>query len=439
MSSLPTKRQLMVFFGVAACAQGLNGLLTHPLTYYLKSLGLGADAVNQALALAAVPWIVKPVYGLVTDFVPLFGYRRKSYLLLTLATAALGYLWLTQAATPSLIIGLLCAVTLGVAATDVVVDALMVEHGQRTGLVQTFQGQQWIWLNVSAVAAALIGGWLTHSLAADSALHGAALLIAFAPIAVGLATVCVLKEDYRPSRLEHVRTTGKALRSALALPAFWSVAGFMILWNATPRFTTPLYYHMTDNLMFDQYFVGQLHALGAIGSAIGAIGYKHWLADRSQSSALLSFSIVLTGMVTLAHMLLVDARTALVLYFVGGVISTISLLTVFSLAASVCHRSVAAFSFATLMALYSAGGQFGSIVGGHLYEGTFDHEIGPLIRLASAITIATLLWVPFLPYGKVASDQVAKTAEPDADRERRGEAGGMEERRPHIPLTSCST
>lgn len=40
MPSLPGRRQLILFFGVAACAQGFTGLLAHPLTYYLKSLGI---------------------------------------------------------------------------------------------------------------------------------------------------------------------------------------------------------------------------------------------------------------------------------------------------------------------------------------------------------------------------------------------------------------
>lgn len=430
----------MIFFGVAACVQGLTSLLSHPLTYYLKSIGMGADEVNQALALAAAPWIVKPVYGLITDFVPLLGSHRKSYLLLTLATAALGYLWLTQAIDPPLIIALVCVTTMGIAATDVVLDALMVEHGQRTGLIQAFQGQQWIWLNLSAIAAALFGGWLTHSFDAEIALHNAALLIAVAPMAVCLVTVCVLTEENdKPSHVEHFRVTGHALRAALASRAFWSVAGFLVLWNATPRFTTPLYYHMTDRLLFDQYFLGQLNALGAIGGAVGAWCYKSWLTDRSHGSGLLSLSIVLTGIVTLAHLLLVNAQTALLLYFVGGVTSMITLLALFSLAAMVCHPRVAAFSFATLMALYSAGGQFGSVVGGRLYESIFDHEIGPLIWLASGITLTTLLWVPFLPYGRITSDP-ASSAEQcrQPDIEGPNDASTTREPRPCTPLTSCS-
>ncbi len=234
----------MIFFGVAACAQGVTGLLTHPLTYYLKSLGLGAGEVNQALAMAAIPWVVKPIYGLITDCVPLFGYRRKSYLLVSFAGAVLGYLWLTQVLSPDLIIAVLCLTTISVAATDVVLDALMVEHGQRTGLIRAFQGQQWTWLNIAAVGSALLGGWLTHTLEPSSALHVAALIIATAPAIVCVATSRLLPEERTQGRIDHINTTRKALGAALTSRTFWIVAGFLVAWNATPRFTTPLYYHM---------------------------------------------------------------------------------------------------------------------------------------------------------------------------------------------------
>jgi hypothetical protein len=34
--------------------------------------------------------MIKPLYGLLTDFIPLFGYRRKSYLLLMAGLAVAG-------------------------------------------------------------------------------------------------------------------------------------------------------------------------------------------------------------------------------------------------------------------------------------------------------------------------------------------------------------
>jgi hypothetical protein len=34
------------------------------------------------MALLALPWTTKPLFGLLSDFVPLFGSRRRNYLLL---------------------------------------------------------------------------------------------------------------------------------------------------------------------------------------------------------------------------------------------------------------------------------------------------------------------------------------------------------------------
>jgi hypothetical protein len=31
------------------------------------------------MALLAVPWTIKPAFGLLSDFVPLFGSRRRNY------------------------------------------------------------------------------------------------------------------------------------------------------------------------------------------------------------------------------------------------------------------------------------------------------------------------------------------------------------------------
>jgi hypothetical protein len=32
---------------------------------------------------AGLPWMIKPLYGFISDSLPLFGYRRRSYLVLT--------------------------------------------------------------------------------------------------------------------------------------------------------------------------------------------------------------------------------------------------------------------------------------------------------------------------------------------------------------------
>jgi hypothetical protein len=76
-------RRLMLYFGmVYACRRCIgqtDGIIAQPLTYYFKEVhSLTPVQVTAALTAFNFPWIIKPVYGLVSDFVPLFGYRRKS-------------------------------------------------------------------------------------------------------------------------------------------------------------------------------------------------------------------------------------------------------------------------------------------------------------------------------------------------------------------------
>ncbi len=84
--------RLMLFFALVYVVEGLGqtgGLLAQPLNYYLKeAYGWTPVQVTAGLTVLNLPWIIKPVYGVVSHFVPLFGYRRKAYLILSNALAA---------------------------------------------------------------------------------------------------------------------------------------------------------------------------------------------------------------------------------------------------------------------------------------------------------------------------------------------------------------
>ena len=90
-------RRFMLFFGLVYVVEGIGqtgGLIAQPLNYYLKqTFGWTAVQVTAYLTILNLPWIIKPVYGIVSDFLPLFGYRRKSYLILANATATAAYCW----------------------------------------------------------------------------------------------------------------------------------------------------------------------------------------------------------------------------------------------------------------------------------------------------------------------------------------------------------
>ena len=65
-----------------------SGLIAQPVRSLLRSWGESPAALGASMALLAVPWTIKPVFGLLSDFVPLLGSRRRSYLLLANGVAA---------------------------------------------------------------------------------------------------------------------------------------------------------------------------------------------------------------------------------------------------------------------------------------------------------------------------------------------------------------
>ena len=77
---------LVVYF-----VQGALGLARLSTTFYLKDdLHLSAAEVAALGGVITLPWLVKPLYGFVTDSYPFLGYRRRSYLAAAGAVAIKG-------------------------------------------------------------------------------------------------------------------------------------------------------------------------------------------------------------------------------------------------------------------------------------------------------------------------------------------------------------
>ena len=63
-------------------------MIAQPVRSLLSGWKKSPSEITQFMAIVSAPWVIKPIYGLLIDFVPLFGSRRRNYLLLaTLMTA----------------------------------------------------------------------------------------------------------------------------------------------------------------------------------------------------------------------------------------------------------------------------------------------------------------------------------------------------------------
>jgi MFS family permease len=395
-------RRLMVFFALVYIVEGLGqtgGLVAQPLNYFLKEqYGWSPVEVTAYLTVLNFPWIIKPVYGLVSDFIPLFGYRRKAYLVLANGAAAAAYFWVASVTAPGMILLALLLTAYAMAASSTLSGAVLVENGQRFGASDTFVNQEWLWFNVAAIASALLGGILVEHLSPAGALHAAAMIVGVAPFLAILGALFLIDEERSRADLAQLKATLRGLLASLRRRELWLIGGFLFLYYFNPGFGTPLYYYMTDELKFSQQFIGLLGAVSSAGWVAGALLYRLVLRGLT-SQTLLYLSILCGTAATLLFLLLADPVAAVVVNFAAGVAGMISMVASLTLAADFCPPRAEGFTFAALLSLTNLAMSLGDNVGSLLFEHVFASHLAPLILVSAAATAIIAIFVPLLRLG----------------------------------------
>ena len=407
-------RRLMMFFALVYLVEGtgqIGGLIAQPLTYYLKQAhSWSASDVTAFLAIFNFPWIIKPIYGVFSDLLPLFGYRRKSYLIGANVVAAAAYLWSTQLTAPGQLVWALQLTAYGMAISSTVCGAVLVENGQRLKESGRFVNQQWLWFNAAAMASAIVGGQLVQWLPPTSALHAAAAIVAAAPLAVLLGTLFLIPEERTRIDGPALRETVGGLLAALKKRELWIVGLFLFLYYFSPGLATPLYYTMTDSLKFAQGYIGILGSIASAGWIVGALLYPR-LFEGMSSKRLLNLSIVLGTGTTASYLLLFNEASAAVLSFCSGFSAMLATVATVTLAADYSAHRSEGFSFAVMMSLINLATASGDIVGSFLFDHLFHNKLAPLILVSAAFTAFAFVLVPLLRLGdKRQGEPVAATA-----------------------------
>ncbi len=395
-------RRLMMFFALVYMVEGtgqIGGLIAQPLTFYLKqALSWSASDVTAFLAIFNFPWIIKPIYGVFSDLLPLFGYRRKSYLIGANVVAAGAYLWSTQLTAPGQLVWALQLTAYGMAISSTVCGAVLVENGQRLKESGRFVNQQWLWFNAAAMASAIVGGQLVQRLPPTSALHAAAAIVAAAPLAVLLGTLLLIPEERTGIDGPALRETVGGLLAALKKRELWIVGLFLFLYYFSPGLATPLYYTMTDSLKFAQGYIGILGSIASAGWIAGAILYPR-LFEGMSSKRLLNLSIALGTVTTASYLLLFNEASAAILSFCSGFSAMLATVATVTLAADYSPHRSEGFSFAVMMSLINLATASGDIVGSFLFDHLFHNKLAPLILVSAAFTAFAFVLVPLLRLG----------------------------------------
>jgi MFS family permease len=396
-------RRLMLFFAVVYAGEGIGQtgrLIAQPLNYFLKEVhGWSPVQISAYLTALNVPWLIKPVYGLVSDFLPVFGYRRKIYLLGVNAAALPALCWATQIVAPSELFIVLLLTAYAMAISSTLCGAILVENGQKFSASGKFINQEWLWFNVSSIAALLMGGQLVQRLPPTSALHIATGLVALAPSAVIVVTLLLITETKNTINLGELKKSFQGLIAALKTPTLWIVGLFLFFYYFSPGFATPLYYHLTDELRFSQGYIGILGSVASGGWIIGALTYQFFFS-RLGLRHLLNLSIFLGTMSSTSYLLLSGEVSAAVLYFCSGFAAMVSLVATLTLAAERCPSRSEGFAFAILLSIINFATTVADLVGSFIYDHVFTRNLAPLILVSATCTAFAFVLVPLLHLGE---------------------------------------
>jgi predicted MFS family arabinose efflux permease len=366
--------------------------------------------VTAFLTLFNLPWVIKPVYGLISDFVPLFGYRRKSYLIIANVAAIAGFFWATQIDTPSVLVFALMMTAYAMAISSTLCGAVLVENGQKLQESGRFVNQQWLWSNIAAMAAAIIGGQLVQRLPPGSALHAAAAIVGVAPFLVIIGALFLAPEQKVSINLQGMKSTLDGLLASFKRRELWIIAVFMFLYYFSPGFATPLYFHMTDNLKFSQAYIGILGSIAAGGWVVGALLYKRFFGGLRLKS-LLNVSIAFGTVSTAAFLLLSSEVSAAILNFCSGFSAMLATVATLTLAADYCPQRAEGFAFATLMSIINLATTLADNVGSFLYTHLFNSNLTPLVLVSAAFTAFAFVLVPLLRLGDKRQGEPARAVE----------------------------
>lgn len=383
-----------------------NGMASLPaitVNFLLKDvLKMTATAAAYFGAATILGWAIKPLWGIISDTLPVFGYRRKSYLIFTAIAAALIWLYLGQIDnfTVRVLLVLFIMSSLAYAFMDVVCDALMVENGKPHNLTGRFQSVQWTSVYAASVITGLAGGWAAENLAPSTVFSVNSVF----PLVILLAVLFFVKENKALQIEEQVHRSWASLKEAFRHPTLWLLAFFLLFWTFSPSFGAPFFYYAVDNLKFDATFLGIAAATGSASAALGAILYGKFYR-RLQTRALVKFAIIISVIATLFDLIYFtqfvsgNPQLARVIYLttagILGMVGSATFLVMMNAAALAAPKYSEGTTFALLTSFWNIGLMGSSAFGGFLFS-----KIGlqPLIWVSAVFTAAAWLFLRYLKF-----------------------------------------
>ena len=333
---------------------------------------------------------MKPLAGILTDAFPLFGSRRRSYILISASLAGLS--WIGLILTPhtyGAMLWVVIVINVFMVVTSTVVGGTMVEAAQavqgsgRLTAIRQFVQQACVIVNgpTAGYLASIAFGWTA------GACGGIMLLMV--PV-----TLIFLQEKRRTIDSAQLLTNARQqLRNIAAARTMWAAAGLMALFYAAPGFGTAIFYKQQNDLHLDTHAQGYLALIGGIFGVLAALGYAY--ACRRLNLRILLFACVTIATVAnLGYLFYASFARAQIIDGLNGFAYTLAELALMDLAVRATPAGSEGLGFSLMVSVrnlvLSGTDWFGSLLLDR-YHLSFDTLV-----IANSVTTAIAIPLIFL-------------------------------------------
>ncbi len=366
-----TKNEL--FFAAVYFVQAAVGIgALAQFLFTRNELGLDFVQLGILAALPTISWSIKPIYGFLTDLVPIGGYRRRPYLHIMPLITIISWLfiWKFSNSFISYAIPIMIA-NIGLGFTDVIADGLVVQQSDEK-TAGRYQSICWGALTVGAIISTFLSGMLLGR--EILGIRDMFLITALMPlITFGLSFLVKEKKISDRSELKvHNAISPKYIYAAIfafiltivmLLPregqnaslmsisviAIWfawfafyfkhlidlkiigksifAAAIFIFLWRFTPSFGAPWQDYFLNKVKIDQETFGYFGVVSYLGWLIGSILFAK-VFDKFNLKKVLFWTITISAILGLSQLGLTKLELANaigsnpIIKYIGAVIAT---------------------------------------------------------------------------------------------------------------------
>jgi MFS family permease len=381
-----------LFFVLIYANQGLSGLPGQAL-YYLKreSWRLTATQLGWITFAITIPWTIKPLYGFITDCLPIKNYRTKyhliiSYILLLLCIVYILFFGFNLIS--MIIVGFIMSFCTGF--NDVANDTQMVVLEQKNNLNGRIQAIQWTSLGVAGLAVSLGGAYIASTFPEPFNYKLAYAITAILPLTTLFYLTKFYKEKKSFKKIDY-KNIFINIKKSINKPFLLGLA-FIACLQFSPSFGNALMITIREQMGVEKMFLGYT---GAIGTVIGLVGYLlyYWKAYKFPLKKLLYFAIIFGAITNLFYLYLPNKYILIIYNLLFGAFGGISFLAIMSFMAKIIPKGAEGLLYALATSVNNFAGGLSEPVGGFIYD-KLGYNFNVII--ATGFTLLCLFFIPKL-------------------------------------------